>query len=108
MAGFWRRVPAKRRGCSSATLVDAPSVGESSALPTHRLRDGVKAGRLTQPGTWWGTQTLPNPREPNRVVTVRYKAREVRLVDRTEPLLLVTASWHGAGRSREPWRLLTT
>ena len=87
---------------------DAPSVGEPAALPAHRLRDGVKAWRLTPAGTWWGTQTLPYPREPHRVVTVRYKAREVRLVDREEPLWLVTVSLHGAGPGREPWRLLTT
>jgi hypothetical protein len=89
----------------------APSVGDPTALPTHRERDGVAAWRLTAGLQPWGARQLPHPRRRGQQLTVRFAARPVHLLHRDDPLWLVVVRLDPAGRRRgsgEPWRLLTT
>jgi hypothetical protein len=91
---------------------DAPSVGDPTAPPHRRDRDGVAAWRLTAGLRAWGERRVPNPRHPHQPITVRFAARPVRLLHRDDPLWLVVARLDKGGRRRssdsEPWRLLTT
>jgi len=91
---------------------DAPSVGNPTALPTQRDRDGRAAWRLTAGLPPWGERQIANPRQPQQPLTVRFAARPVRLLHRDDPLWLVVVRLGKAAPRRrgsgEPWRLLTT
>lgn len=90
----------------------APSVGDPTALPSHRERDGRAAWRLTAGLRPWGERQIANPRNPHQPLTVRFAARPVRLLHRDDPLWLVVVRLGKATPRRrgsgEPWRLLTT
>jgi hypothetical protein len=91
---------------------DASSVGNPTALATHRAGDGRAAWRLTAGLRSWGERQIANPRNPSQPLTVRFAARPVRLLHRDDPLWLVVARLGKATPRRrgsgEPWRLLTT
>jgi len=89
----------------------APTVGDPTARPAHRERDGLAAWRLTAGLRAWGVRHLPHPRRPGETIAVRYAARPVRLMHRDDPLWLVVVRRAKSARRRggsEPWRLLTT
>jgi len=87
-----------------------PSVGNPQATYYQRRAEGKVAWRLTKLRARWYRQII-NPRNPKQPITVHFFARRVYLLDRDDPLWLVTVRLGKETKKRrgesEPWRLLT-
>ncbi len=109
MGRAWHFVVRWKKG-NKLRPASAPSVGDPTASPTRREREGVKAWQLTR-GKSWGRRQVPDPRHPGQPLTVGFAAWQVRLLHREEPLWLVVVRLGKSSKRRrggnEPWRLLT-
>lgn len=86
------------------------SIGNPQATYRERREEGKVAWKLTKLRAKWRRQVI-NPRNPNQPTTVSFFARRVYLLDRDDPLWLVTVRLGKGTKKRrggnEPWRLLT-
>jgi hypothetical protein len=105
----WRFVVRWKKG-NRLRPAGAPSLGDPSASAYRQECDGVKAWQLTR-GKNWGSRQVANPRHPDQPLTVGFRAWQVHLLHRDEPLWLVVVRLGKNTKRRrggnEPWRLLT-
>ena len=91
---------------------EAPSVGDPRASAFRRGQDGVKAWKLTAKLRVCDQRAIPNPRNPNQLIDVRFASTKVHLLTRDDPLWLVVVRLSSSVKRRrgssEPWRLLTS
>lgn len=104
----WHFVVRWKKGNRLRPVEASGAVSQASPAPG----EGAVAWKLDRGQRPWGRGSVPDPRHPQRPVTVAYLAQEVRLLhDDAHRLWLVTARMGKRGGrrgGREPWRLLTT
>jgi hypothetical protein len=86
------------------------SIGNPQASYRQRKDEGKVAWKLTKLRAKW-QRKIVNPRNPKQLITVSFFARRVYLLNRDDPLWLVTVRLGKDTKKRrggsEPWRLLT-